>query len=87
MKRLILPAVLTLLAAACGGAQVPSISTTLPVVTVSDPATSTTPPPGTTATTVALPAAPDFSLMLADGSIFTLSEEKRPVYLLFWAEW
>lgn len=33
------------------------------------------------------PPAPDFSLELADGSTFTLSEETRPVYMVFWAEW
>lgn len=31
--------------------------------------------------------APDFSLMLGDGSTFTLSEETRPVFIVFWAEW
>lgn len=33
------------------------------------------------------PAAPDFALELSDGSTFMLSEETRPVYLIFWAEW
>jgi hypothetical protein len=33
------------------------------------------------------PVAPDFSLVLADGSTFTLSEASRPVYMVFWAEW
>lgn len=33
------------------------------------------------------PAAPDFSLVLADGSTFTLSEGSKPVYMVFWAEW
>lgn len=33
------------------------------------------------------PVAPDFSLVLADGSTFTLSEGSRPVYMVFWAEW
>lgn len=31
--------------------------------------------------------APDFSLALGDGSTFTLSEEARPVFMVFWAEW
>lgn len=33
------------------------------------------------------PAAPDFSLELSDGSTFLLSQESRPVYMVFWAEW
>lgn len=31
--------------------------------------------------------APDFSLALGDGGTFVLSDETRPVYLVFWAEW
>ncbi len=31
--------------------------------------------------------APDFSLLLSDGSTFVLSEETRPVFMVFWAEW
>lgn len=31
--------------------------------------------------------APDFSLELGDGGTFTLSEETRPVFMVFWAEW
>lgn len=37
--------------------------------------------------TTAAPQAPDFTLTLSDGSSFVLSEESRPVYLIFWAEW
>ena len=33
------------------------------------------------------PIAPDFSLLLGDGATFTLSEEAKPVYMVFWAEW
>lgn len=33
------------------------------------------------------PAAPDFSLVLSDGSTFVLSEAAKPVYMVFWAEW
>lgn len=33
------------------------------------------------------PIAPDFSLELADGSTFVLSQETRPVFMVFWAEW
>lgn len=31
--------------------------------------------------------APDFSLDLGSGSTFVLSEETRPVFMVFWAEW
>ena len=34
------------------------------------------------------PAAPDFTLTLGTGSdTFTLSDEAKPVYMVFWAEW
>jgi hypothetical protein len=31
--------------------------------------------------------APDFTLALADGTSYTLSEGAKPVYMVFWAEW
>jgi hypothetical protein len=31
--------------------------------------------------------APDFTLALGNGSTFVLSEETRPVFMVFWAEW
>ncbi len=33
------------------------------------------------------PTAPDFTIDLNKTGTFTLSEEARPVYLVFWAEW
>jgi len=33
------------------------------------------------------PPAPNFELALVDGSSFVLSDEQKPVYLIFWAEW
>ncbi len=33
------------------------------------------------------PAAPDFALALGSGETFVLSDEQKPVYLVFWAEW
>ena len=55
-------------------------------------ANTTAPATTTTADTRApLPAgattAPDFELALGQGGIFTLSDEQRPVYMVFWAEW
>lgn len=95
-------AVLLVLAiTACGngsdsleGAPTTSIATgtsgdTLPA-TVPEPPTaaesvaSTTP---TTTTTVPADALPDFALELGTGGTFVLSEEARPVFLVFWAEW
>jgi ABC-type glycerol-3-phosphate transport system substrate-binding protein len=33
------------------------------------------------------PAAPDFTMALANGDSFTLSEQAMPVYMIFWADW
>jgi len=33
------------------------------------------------------PDAPDFVLTLGPGGEFSLSDEQRPVYVVFWAEW
>ena len=33
------------------------------------------------------PPAPDFTMALADGGTFTLSEQAMPVYMIFWADW
>lgn len=49
-------------------------------------ATTTTAAPSTT-TTSDRPPAPDFTLALGDGGTFTLSAERKPVYMVFWAEW
>ncbi len=32
-------------------------------------------------------AAPQFTLDLGDGGTFSLEEETRPVFMVFWAEW
>ena len=33
------------------------------------------------------PEAPNFTLALASGDSFTLYDEAKPVYMIFWAEW
>lgn len=33
------------------------------------------------------PPAPDFTLQLASGGDFVLSQQTRPVVVIFWAEW
>ena len=47
---------------------------------------------GEQTTTTTTPAADgprpiDFETTLSDGSVFRLSDETKPVYLVFWAEW
>ncbi|MGI9611157.1 MAG: hypothetical protein ACR2NL_12765 [Acidimicrobiia bacterium] len=51
------------------------------------PATSSTPAPAPQEAPIDGPAAPDFSLTLASGEPFSLGEEVKPVYMVFWAEW
>ncbi len=88
---------LAMVAAACaggaadepGGAE-PSVPST--TSTAVAPGASTAPSTSSTSTQPAAPApdgpsAPDFSLALADGGTFVLSQEQKPVYLIFWAEW
>lgn len=45
------------------------------------------PPPEPQETDFDGPAAADFTIDLNRTGTFTLSEEARPVYLVFWAEW
>ena len=62
--------------------------TEAPAETTPDEATQTTQGAAdTTPATSDRPAAPDFSLPLADGGTYTLSEGSKPVYMVFWAEW
>ena len=49
-------------------------------------------PPGSATTAPATrrpegPDAPDIALALGEGGVFVLSEEQKPVYMVFWAEW
>ena len=66
--------------------------TTAPVAAAA-PDTTSAPDPDVTETTVAEesapdgPLAPDFTMALRSGGNFTLSEESKPVYMIFWAEW
>jgi thiol-disulfide isomerase/thioredoxin len=81
--------VAVLLAACTSGTGGPAPTTT-PSPSDSGPATtSTTIPATTTVATIGhdRELAPDFSLELHSGEVFTLSETDKPVYLIFWAEW
>ena len=71
--------------AACGEpAASAGVTTTLPP-SIEGYSSSTT--PSSSAVTEAGEFAPDFTLELGDGGTFVLSQEVRPVYLVFWAEW
>ncbi len=96
LRGIVVPAALSLAAVACGGGAAPDEPAPAAEITTT-PAEDTVPPadpapPGTAAeeppqTSVEGPPAPDFALALGDGGVFTLSEEQKPVYLVFWAEW
>ena len=89
---------LSLVAAACGAGEpastvgVPTTATTQ-VASAAPEADAVAAPEAAAAVSdpgpsgVEGPVAPDFSLVLGDGTTFTLSEEAKPVYLVFWAEW
>lgn len=90
-----LVAALALIGAACATESVPASSDpTTPALSpaTEGPSSSSTTTAATGETTTSAPnpdvvAAPDFTLALGDGGSFTLSEEARPVFLVFWAEW
>lgn len=63
----------------------PGVSTT--ATTVPDSTLPESEAPQDTTAPVSGPPAPDFTITLDDGTEFTLSEEQKPVYLVFWAEW
>jgi len=103
MKRMVLMiAVFALLAAACSGTTVEpgdaSDSSTSSVSGGDSTDTSSTDSSSTDAsasdtstssTNAKLegPAAPDFTLALQPTGEFVLSQEVKPVYMVFWAEW
>ncbi|MCL1592834.1 MAG: hypothetical protein M3132_00600 [Actinomycetia bacterium] len=101
MKRLSLFAAVMIFATACASAA-PSETTNDSQATTaqtdsateapntSDPAETpdaSGEPQSSTAQTAEGPVAPDFTMPLADGGSFTLYDEQKPVYMIFWAEW
>jgi hypothetical protein len=75
---LLLVVLFGVIASACAGTEDATSSTDGPDIT--------TAPSG--GETIEGPAAPDFTLALGTGSeTFTLSDEAKPVYMVFWAEW
>lgn len=90
--RSLIPFVLAgLVLAGCGSSAGPGaavLPAAVPPPTTSAPGgVASTSGPTAPPATEARPTAPDFSLPLGDGGTFLLSEEARPVYLVFWAEW
>ena len=84
MKRIMLLLAVSLVAAACSsaGEQSPAVGEgSAPSTTqaVSQEGSGGEKPEG--------PEAPNFTLALASGDSFTLSDETKPVYMIFWAEW
>ncbi len=63
--------------------------TTSPEVSEEEPAATVAPGESTDASEPSVdgPPAPVFELALSDGSTFRLSDEEKPVYMVFWAEW
>jgi len=75
---------LALLGSACSGEAVDETTSTTTTTTTLAATTSVA---LETTTISGRPVAPDFTLQLGDGGVYTLSEGARPVYLVFWAEW
>jgi hypothetical protein len=65
---------------------IPETTEATPAPSQATTTTAVADPPVTTAAPSGDPA-PDFTLALGEGGSFTLSEEQKPVYLVFWAEW
>ena len=91
MRRTAALAVVAFCLVACG--EPGGATSTFPMPNEGSPSSTSTSTPAssssTTSTTVTEPGvtAPDFTLALGGGGTFVLSEEARPVYLVFWAEW
>ena len=85
MRKLILLLVFGLITAACGGAETtPDLTEATAAPTTADVAGTEAPP---ASPSVDGPPAPDFELVLADGGSFSLADEQKPTYMVFWAEW
>lgn len=72
-----------------GGASQDSVATTSTAATAEPPTETTASSESTEASGPSFdgPLAPDFELALNDGSTFRLSDEAKPIYMVFWAEW
>ncbi len=89
-RTLVILCLVTLGAGACseaGPAQTTEPITSPPVTEATAPQPASTTTTELTAGTLPGKPAPDFTLVLGEGSTFSLRGEAQPVYLLFWAEW
>ncbi len=89
MRKTALSILIVLILGACGS----GVVTAEPGPSAGD-APAATDAPAAPAAPSAAPAipddaadAPDFTLLLGDGTTYTLSQDPKPVYLVFWAEW
>jgi hypothetical protein len=87
MKRAAALAVVIIGLAGCADAGTSDGATTSPPSSTEASSAPTSTSAASTTVTEARPIAPDFVLGLGNGETFVLSEEARPVYLVFWAEW
>lgn len=88
MKRIILLLAITVVAAACAsaGEESAAAGADAPPTTQAESSAATSPNPSGGAKPEG-PDAPNFTLALATGDSFTLYDEQKPVYMIFWAEW
>lgn len=90
MKRVAVLAVVIVGLAACGDPATFDAATTSRSLPTGE-STSTPTVSASTSSATSVPevrdTVPDFTLALGDGGTFVLSQEARPVYLVFWAEW
>lgn len=91
MRRILVFAALSLVLAACGSdGSAPSDEGTSPPTAADTTNASTVAPGGESRSrsdSDGLGAAPGFTLELGQGGTFVLAEERRPVFMIFWAEW
>jgi len=94
VRRLVIA--LALVAAACGGSAATTPDPSGDTAVAATPSSDSTSDAGGDSTSSGDstdrvrpdgPDAPEFTLALGEGGSFTLSQEQKPVYMVFWAEW
>ncbi|MEN8239300.1 MAG: hypothetical protein ABFR53_08885 [Actinomycetota bacterium] len=91
MQRLpLILATFALFAAACSSTPIAETSDTLPGTSATESSEPEEPVQTTASSSSPVldgPVAPDFVLPLEPSGSFVLSQEVKPVYMVFWAEW